>query len=111
MNIVAAAHYLKAGYRIRRACWEPEEYLYEIGDMLEKREIHESTVFKDGKIERLRYLGHNHIASIGLGELLADDWEVITEGIRKHYNKNASIEYNDEPDWDNYVCKGWDEEE
>ena len=102
---------MQHGYRIRRTCWEPEEYLYEVGDMLEKREVHECAVAKDGKFENIRYLDHCHIMPLGLKDLLADDWEIVTEGIRKNFNKHGSLEYIDEPDWDNYEPKGWGDEE
>jgi len=119
MDIKTAAHYLKMGYRIRRACWEPEEYLSEVADMIDKVEVGYSHPWDEATKTFLekRYvstIGHSY--SAGLADLLADDWEIITAGIRKQFNKYGNFEYNDEPDWDNYVCKSsWfdddDEEE
>ena len=104
MNISIAAHYLKIGYRIRRACWEPEEYLYELADMLERVEVHHSSSFNDktAKFVEHRYVGHGGPALVFLQDLLADDWEIITTGIRKQFNKYGDFEYDDETDWDLY---------
>lgn len=114
MDIATAAKYLKIGYRIRRACWELEEYVEECGDMLEKKEIHYSNVYNQEtkKFEKHRYLSRwGGINPLGLSDLLAEDWEIITTGIRKQFNKYGNFEYDDEPDWDNYVCKGWGDED
>jgi hypothetical protein len=115
MHIMAAARYLEVGYRLRRANWEPEEYIYELAGMIEGIEISYSNIW-DTQQEKI--IEHRHIGSPGffqfqMQDLLADDWEVITTGIRKDFNKSGNLEYQDEPDWDNYVCKGWgiDEED
>ena len=61
MNIQTAAGYMKHAYRIRRASWA-------LGECIDP------SVFDDGE-----YLPFH------LGELLADDWEIITEGIVKDF--------------------------
>jgi hypothetical protein len=114
MNIQTAARYLEIGYRVRRTSWEPEEYLHEMADALEKIEVHYgSTYDKDTKqiVERRYVSKWGSINPLGLQDMLADDWEVITTGIRKSFNKYGNLEYIDEPDWDNYEPKGWDYEE
>ncbi len=70
---------MKAGYRVRRACWPLDVYLK----------------------------GHD-IWGIDLEDLLADDWELITTGIRKHFGRHG-MEYDDDTDWDNWVPPkgGW----
>ena len=113
MDIYTAAKYLKIGYRIKRACWEPEECLTECGSMLEKKVWIKYGHFnpETRTFEDRRYLTDEHISAITLEDLLADDWEVVTAGLRKDFNKYGNPEYLDEPDWDNYVCKGWGDDE
>jgi hypothetical protein len=102
MNISTAAHYLKIGYRIRRPHWEPEECITECADMLSRREVHYCNIVKEGGFTKERYVSEGYNADLGLEELLADDWEIITTGIRKQFNKYGNFEYEDETDWDNY---------
>jgi len=104
MDIKTAAHYLKIGYRIRRACWEPEEHLTEIADMIDRVEVgYSHRLDEETKtfVEQ-RYVGSGGLYSASLEDLLADDWEIVVVGIRKPFNKHGNLEYNDEPDWDNY---------
>ncbi len=110
MNLTTVAHYLHLGYRIRRTCWEPDEYMYEIGGMLQKMEAFYHSEIQGGALIEKRSLVDSNIFLM-LGDLLADDWEIITTGIRKQFNKYGNFEYQDEPDWDNYVCRGWGEED
>lgn len=100
MNITAAAHYLRVGYRIRRACWEPEEFLSELASLLDKREVLEHGVLDNQGYHKIRTV-HDGTAFLILEDLLADDWEVVTTNIRKYFNKYDSLEYQDETDWDN----------
>lgn len=67
MNIHTAAKYAWEGYRIRRASWEPDEWISE---------------------ESMR----RHPITFMIHDLLADDWEIITEGIVKDF---PEIEYSD----------------
>jgi len=101
MNIHLAAHYLKIGYRIRRPNWEPEELIYECAGMLNKREVHYYGVVDDKGHRDCRSVSDSS-APIMLEDLLADDWEIITTGIRKQFNKYGNFEYDDEPDWDTW---------
>lgn len=62
MDIRTAAHYMKLGYRIRRSFWEPEEWVSE------------------------KLMGsYAMYYSFGMDDLLADDWELITDGIIKDF--------------------------
>ena len=79
MNIQTVAHYLNSGYRIRRPEWHPSEYVFLRSGCLYSRE-HE-------------YHGHSlGLFHAGIDELLADDWEIITEGIASHF----PLKYEDE---------------
>jgi hypothetical protein len=109
MNIRAAAHYLKIGYRVRRSIWDQEQYLYEIAGMLEMVEVSycSSWDHKTKTIVENRSVSSGNIANLQLEDIMADDWELITDGIRKHFNK-----YDDEPDWNNYKSdSSWDNQE
>jgi len=64
MDLVTAAHYLKVGYRIRRAYWN--------GGYIDLSEP---------------------LVRLAPESLWADDWEVITEGVVKHF---PFITYADE---------------
>lgn len=113
MDIRSAIHYLKQSYRIRRKSWKPEEYVYELIGLY-KKEVHESHSYSlQSKTIETRYSIWDDFWQPTIEDLLADDWEAVTSNIRKHYNKHFNLEYDDEPDWDNYVCRGWgmDEEE
>lgn len=113
MDIKSIAIYLKLGYRVRRAVWEPEEWLRAPTDWLERMEVSYSHVWNrsTGTFEKRRHLTDEFMYVLTLDELLADDWEVITDGIRTHFNKSGQIEYEDDPDWDNYVYDGWGDED
>lgn len=69
MDIHTAAHYMRSGYRIRRASWDPESWISE---------------------EAMR----RYPVTFVLRDLLADDWEVITQGIVKDF----PLTYADEVD-------------
>jgi hypothetical protein len=101
MNIHIASQYLKAGYRIRRSGWEPEEFISECAGMLDKREVFHSGVIDKNGYRDVRSIS-DRPAFIMLEDLLADDWEIITLNIRKEFNKYGAFEYDDEEDWDNY---------
>ena len=101
MNIAIAAIYLKLGYRIRRPCWEPEELISECADMLDRREILHYGVINDAGHHKVRSVTEGP-AMLGLEDLLADDWEIITSNIRKEFNKYGNFEYDDDIDHDNY---------
>lgn len=115
MDIHSIAHYLKVGYRVRRASWEPQEYMRASGDELEKKEMfgYHTGIVTNGatKLKYVRYLT-NSMNPVMISDLLANDWEIITTGIRKYFNKSGNMEYDDEEDWDNYVCtSSWDDDE
>jgi hypothetical protein len=108
MNIQSALVYVKLGYRIKRACWEPEEFLREHIDSLQRRAIsYESRWNQETKkIEKIRFVSDEDTFANGIvsiDDLMATDWEVITTGIRKYFNKYGHLEYEDDTDWDNYV--------
>jgi hypothetical protein len=103
MNIYCVSLYLKIGYRVRRSSWEPEEYLYEIAGLLNKKEIDISRVYDDELQTPVEYRRLVDIFDpLQLQDLLAEDWEIITTGLRKDFNKFGAIEYNDEPDWETW---------
>ena len=98
MNIAIAAHYLSLGYRIRRSPWEPEEYISGIGTMLDRMEVYYLNIWDH---EQKKIVKHRRINSAGIcqfepQDLVADDWQIITTGIRKDFNKYVHIEYDDE---------------
>jgi hypothetical protein len=59
MDIYSVAHYMKAGYRVRRQSWTNIPFLKT----------------QEG------YPIHEGIVELSLEDLLANDWEVITDGI------------------------------
>lgn len=69
MDIHTAAHYMRSGYRIRRTVWDPKSWISE--DLMRRSPI-----------------------TFVLRDLLADDWEVITEGVVKDF----PLTYADEVD-------------
>lgn len=103
MDIHAAASYLKSRYRIRRACWESEEFV-EYSYDLSKRHVSYTSVWnrETKSIDKHRGVMDDTFQVLTLEDLLATDWEVITTGIRKYFNKYGHLEYDDETDWDNY---------
>lgn len=114
MNIHTASTYLKLGYRVRRNCWDVEQHIYEIAGMLEMVEVSftNSWDHKTKSIIPYRSVSSGNIANLQLEDIMADDWEIITDGIRKHFNCYQAIEYMDEPDWENYKSKSdWRNEE
>lgn len=69
MNISTAAKYMQLGYRIRRRAWVALSYAYNL----------HGAMWGKGKI-----VGEFPL-SLSVIDLLADDWEVITEGIVKNF--------------------------
>lgn len=69
MDIHTAAKYMQHGYRVKRAGWQMIEYVYHTESGI-------SGKIKDG--------GHMFV-DFSLKDLLADDWELITEGIIKDF--------------------------
>lgn len=59
LDIYSAAHYMKVGYRIRRQSW--------------------SHMYLDSNS------GSGFFFKLNLSDLLANDWEVITQGITKYF--------------------------
>ena len=72
MNIHTAAGYMKHGYRIKR-----ETEIYTI----------DSTINPPIKVPFTKVLemDENSYQILGLEDLLADDWELITEGIVSYF--------------------------
>lgn len=73
---------MSLGYRVRRPSWERKEHLRNFCGILEKRttELSDDCIYcSDG--DWLPYLE----------DVLANDWEIITEGIIKDF----PIEYGD----------------
>ena len=58
MDFITAVRYAKLGYRIRRPAWAEEQYIDE-----------------DSELDAYRWMDN----------VLADDWEIITEGIVEHF--------------------------
>ena len=108
MNIQSALVYVKNGYRIKRACWEPEEFLRDYCDSLQRRLVSSRSHWNQEtkKFEEIRYVSDEDTFIndvITIDDLMANDWEVVTTGIRKYFNKYGHLEYEDDTDWDNYV--------
>jgi len=68
MDIHTAAHYMRHGYRIRRSSLPERSYLYS----------------KDNMLWEFSVAGHLPTYLL-LEDLLANDWELITDGIIKHF--------------------------
>ena len=108
MNIQSALVYVKLGYRIKRADWEPEEFLREHIDSLQRRSVSYNSRWnpQTKEIEKIRSVSDEDTFAndiISIDDLMANDWEIITIGIRKYFNKYGHLEYEDDTDWDNYV--------
>lgn len=107
MDFKSACHYVKAGYRVRRDAWEPKTYMTadSCGELSIVFEHIGYTVGEE--ITEHRYM--MGFPNIEIKDVLADDWEIITTGIRKHFGRYG-MEYDDDTDWDNYVPTkgGWD---
>jgi hypothetical protein len=96
MDIQSAAHYLKVGYRIRRGCWEQDEYLEDNCGVGMRRMTAEYPLRFDihtGKMEKKRMLRDNNTYDIDIQELLTNDWEVVWDGIKTHCNAAGRVEY------------------
>lgn len=74
MDIHTAAHYMRHGYRIRRAKWVTPTYVY-ISDVSRQLCMCEITPWYK--------FPHGMVPSID--DLLATDWELITTGITKYF--------------------------
>ncbi len=75
MNIHTAAGYMKHGYRIKRADWDPRTYLFvEYNGVIrcKTRCLHP---------DPLPDTYENHDWYPRLHDMIADDWELILEGI------------------------------
>lgn len=113
MNIQAAALYLKLGYKMRRASWGEGAYVkVDCNGYPEFFARREHWTIANGKSERHFYISGG-INEMTVDDMLAEDWELITTGIRKHFNKYGNMEYEDDTDWDNYVPEpfSWGDEE
>lgn len=77
MDIQTAAHYLKNGYRIRRQGWREIGYAYtpDAHHISGHGILPPSWTIKSFECS----------LSLSVDDLLADDWEVITEGIVKDF--------------------------
>lgn len=72
MDIHTAAGYMKHGYRIRRPVWKSVDYAYELNGRIM------------GSFSNSCTKGEFSL-SFDLQDLLADDWELITDGVIKHF--------------------------
>lgn len=110
MDFRTVVSYMKHGYRVRRSSWEPESYMkLDCLGGFEQYHMRESYTIKNGAIHKNRYLS-NCCSDIDINDVLAEDWELITTGIRKEFSKHENgMEYDDDTDWDNYVPPkgGW----
>lgn len=73
MNIQTAAGYMKHGYRIRRASWEQGGYLCD--DYF----VEHTSMVPDGMSQNKRPFQNTWMPEPE--DLIADDWELILEGI------------------------------
>lgn len=69
MDIHTAAKYMKHGYRIRRSSWVSSPYIYQMSGV----------IMSGGRS------GPDFLSNLILEDLIADDWELITEGIIKDF--------------------------
>jgi hypothetical protein len=97
MDIQSAAKYMAHGYRVRRSSWSIEQYLHDYAGIT-KFQIHVSHVYNFDLKETEDHFHpeQNDMSPLELDDLLADDWELITTGIRTHFNEFGHIEYEDE---------------
>lgn len=72
MDIHTAARYMSSGYRIRRLGWSTVDYAYDFHGRIM------------GSFTNACTKGDFSL-SMSLDDLLADDWEIITEGIIKDF--------------------------
>lgn len=68
MDIHTAAKYMRHGYRIRRGWWHSSVYAYEEMELIWLR--------SDSGVNDCTFT---------IDDLLADDWELITEGIVAYF--------------------------
>ena len=72
MDIHTAAKYMSSGYRVRRVAWTSVDYIYDSqGSIM-------------GSFTNACTKGEFSL-SLSLQDLMADDWELITEGVIKHF--------------------------
>ena len=65
--------------------------------MLERIEVSTYSETDENGVHRdIREVGNSSPAFLLLNDLLADDWQIITAGIRKEFNKHGAFEYQDE---------------
>lgn len=93
MDIQSAAVYMNAGYRIRRTSWGPHVYLF--GPFVWKQQIHTSYRYDLEKRKRFitRFAEVNHSEPLEIEDLLANDWVVITTGIKKYFDEFGKVTY------------------
>lgn len=72
MDIHTAAKYMSSGYRIRRTAWTSVDYVYDFHGRIM------------GSFTNACTKGEFSL-SLSLQDLLANDWEIITEGIVKDF--------------------------
>jgi len=111
MDFRSAVVYMKSGYRVRRSSWHPKSYmkLSIMGDIQQYHEREYWSISKEGTKHHV-YIGGGD-EYVNAEEILAEDWELITTGIRKEFSKHENgMEYEDDTDWDNYVST-WDYDE
>jgi len=111
MDLRSAVIYMKQGYRVRRAGWHPDSYMKLdcLGEIIQFSR-HEYWSIGKGELTKHSYVTNDGIRTFEADEVLADDWELITTGIRKEFSKHENgMEYEDDTDWDNYVPPkgGW----
>ena len=72
MDIRTIAGYLKLGYRVRRTSWDIIDYVHFAHGRIFCK-------FKSDSINK--YFAYD----LWFGDLLADDWQLITEGVVKDF--------------------------
>lgn len=83
MNIFEVSKFFQSEKKIRRASWDPREYIHNPCDMLEYVYVNRSSVTmkKDG--DKWEMIYSNHLSKEywmpGLEDLLAEDWELYNE--------------------------------
>lgn len=116
MDFISAAHYMKCGYRVRRASWLPDTYM-KLGILGELEIYFRMESYSLGRDENGKPKTTKHsfmtgggCETISVDDVLDNEWEIITTGIRKEFSKHENgMEYDDDTDWDNYVSPkgGW----
>ncbi len=97
MNFSTAANYLQLGYKIKRSVWKDYQYLI-VNDLglIWQNYINAYYSFDNKQlIKRSKHMYQEYFCRVQ--DLIAEDWEVITDNIINYFGKNG-IEYSPNPE-------------